>query len=92
MLTDPERKLLAILRNNSISKHRVPPLHLLQAKTGRDEAGIRKVLQALAEKGFVKWSPEKPVEAAELLRRWEEAPVQPASAPRQGVWWEALVR
>ncbi len=64
-LSDPERKLLAILRNNSTSKHRVPSLHLLQAKTGRDEAGLRKVLQGLADKGYVKWSPEQPVDAVE---------------------------
>lgn len=41
-LSDPEQKLPAILRNNSISKHRVPPLYLLRAKTGRDEVGLLK--------------------------------------------------
>jgi hypothetical protein len=90
-LSDPERKLLAILRNNSTSKHRVPSLHLLRAKTGRDEAGIRKVLGGLAEKGYVQWSPEQPVEAVELLKTWEEQPPMSIVAPRKEEWWEALV-
>lgn len=90
-LSDPERKLLTILRNNSTSKHRVPSLHLLQAKTGRDEAGIRKVLAGLAEKGYVKWEPQQPVEVVELLKTWEEQPVQSITAPPKEEWWEALV-
>lgn len=53
MLTDPERKLLAIMDNNWISKHRIPPLHFPQAKTGRNEAGVCKVLLELVEKGYV---------------------------------------
>lgn len=84
-LSDPERKLLAILRNNSISKHRVPSLHLLEAKTGRDEVGLRKVLSGLTEKGYVKWDREQSVEAVELRKTWE-----PAS--KQEVWWEGLLR
>lgn len=90
-LSDPERKLLAILRNNSTSKHRVPSLHLLQAKTGRDEVGIRKVLLGLAQKGYVKWEPQQPVTAVEILKTWEERPVQSIIAPRKEEWWEALV-
>lgn len=88
-LSDPERKLLAILRNNAISRHCVPPLHLLRAKTGRDEAGIRKVLLALADKGYVRWSPEQPVEAVQLLKTWE---AMRTKTPRDTKWWEALVR
>lgn len=89
-LSDPERKLLAILRNNSMSKHRVPPLHLLQAKTGRDEAGIRKVLMGLVEKGYVQWSPGHTVESAELLKTWEGEPVQSTKIEQAEEWWEAL--
>jgi predicted transcriptional regulator len=91
MLTDSERKLLAILRNK-ISKHRVPSLHLLKAKTGRDEVGLRKVLSGLIEKGYVKWDREQSVEAVELLKTWEEQNTKLASTAQQEAWWEALVR
>lgn len=84
-LTDPERKLLAILRNNAIVTHSVPPLHLLQAKTGRDEAGIRKVLTGLADKGYIQWQPEQRIEELRLIKTWEDQP-----AKTQGRWWEDL--
>lgn len=90
MLTDPERKMLNILRNYSISHHLTPPLYLLQAKTGRDEIGIRKVLSGLAEKGYINWSMDKPISSLELIQAWEEQPLAPpVKAPNES-WWEAL--
>lgn len=90
-LSDQERKLLAILRNYNLKHSHMPSLRLLQAKTGRNEAGIHKVLRALSDKGHVDWTPGKPVDSVDLVRAWEDPPLPtPAHAPRTGSWWEAL--
>jgi hypothetical protein len=90
MLTDSERKMLAILRNFHLKHKHMPSLHLMSAKTGRNETGIYKVLQSLSDKGYVKWSQGTPIDAVELLNAWEEAPISFPTAPRGGAWWEAL--
>lgn len=75
MLSDPERELLAILRNYRLKHSWMPPLYLLRAKTDRNETGIRKVLQSLAGEGLMDWSIDKSVDSV---------------APRIGEWWEVL--
>lgn len=91
MLTDAQRKLLAILRNYSTTHGHVPPLHFLKAKTGKPEGGINGALYGLAEKRYVQWKPDQSVEDLLILRAWSnelrlEQPPQQTEKP----WYDYL--
>lgn len=91
-LTHIERKLLTILRNYRISHKRMPPMMLLRAKTGRDDAGVKKAIQGLIDKGYARWGHKETVEHIELLREWPdeaEAPKRPADKLSRP-WYEHL--
>lgn len=91
MLTDAERKLLAILRNYSTTQGYMPPLYLLQAKTGKPEDGIKQALRGLAEKGYVQWEPGQRIEDAVILRAWaDELRLTPKPLPPIKPWYDYL--
>lgn len=91
MLTDAERKLLAILRNYSTTHGHVPPLHLLQAKTGKPEDGIKLALRGLAEKGCVQWEPSQRIEDVVILRAWaDDLRLTSKPLPPEKPWYEYL--
>lgn len=93
MLSDIERKMLRILHNYSVSHHRMPPLYLLLAKTGRREGGVVRALKGLANKGYIEWSLDQSVEEVVILQAWEDEARMPKSDPsrQQKQWWEYLV-
>lgn len=79
MLTDIERKMLRILHNYSTVHHHMPSPQLLRAKTGRNEAGIAKVLAGLAEKGYIDWSMGSPISKVVIIHPFEKGQN----------WWDA---
>ncbi|MEB3101217.1 LexA family protein [Ferviditalea candida] len=60
MQSDLQRKALRIIVNYTRKYGRPPTIRELMTKTGRNEAGIRAVLKALAEERYIEWSGEQP--------------------------------
>ncbi|WP_438447402.1 LexA family protein [Gorillibacterium sp. sgz5001074] len=77
-LTDIERKMLNILRNYNTMNYKMPTMFLLRAKTGRNDAGVEKLLIALAKKGYIDWAPGTPLSKIGIIRGFE---------PKWDNWW-----
>lgn len=73
MLTDIERKVLRIVGNFSSCRKRLPSIHELEIKTGRDRRGILAVLGVLAAEGYIVWTESEPDKMV-LLEAWERKP------------------
>lgn len=70
MLTDIERKILRIIANFDAGRHRMPTIEELEIKTGRDRAGVMRVLATLAQERYIEWKKEQPNNIV-LLQAWE---------------------
>jgi SOS-response transcriptional repressor LexA len=70
MLSDIERKVYQIIRNNIRLRNRPPSIKDLMVRTGRSQTGIMQVLESLKEKEHIEWSKGKSVEIR-LLKMWE---------------------
>jgi DNA-binding IclR family transcriptional regulator len=78
-LSDIERKVLRILHAYSVSHKSMPSMKLMQAKTGRKEAGIYEVLKSLADAGYISWEPGQSIYHLQIIRAWEE---------QRSKWWD----
>jgi hypothetical protein len=70
MLSDIERKLLRIIGNYSIGRHRTPTVDELCIKTGRNREGIMTVLEVLAREEYIEWQRSEPDKIV-VLEAWE---------------------
>lgn len=75
MLSDIERKVLRIIGNYSAGRRRLPTIHEIEIKAGRDRRGVMEVLAVLAAEGYILWDEEEP-ESMVLLEAWERKPVR----------------
>lgn len=66
-LPDIERKIQRILVNCSFYQ-KTPSIAELCLWTGREPGGIFEVLKSLANKEYIKWSPEKPEEITLIVQ------------------------
>lgn len=91
-LSHIERKMLSIIRNYKISHKCAPPMLLLRAKTGRNEAGVKEAIQGLVDKGYARWGVKDSVEHVILIKEWPDDAESPQrSNNNQGrPWYEYL--
>ncbi|MGG1555022.1 helix-turn-helix domain-containing protein [Paenibacillus ferrarius] len=71
MLRDIERKVLAILRNFSAARRRMPTLKELSTKTGKRESEIVFTLNKLQEVGYIEWDGKDPYNIL-IIKGWAE--------------------
>ncbi|MCR8635731.1 hypothetical protein [Paenibacillus radicis (ex Xue et al. 2023)] len=74
MLQDIERKVLRIIHNYLRGRWRLPTIHELTIKTGRNRGKILEVLEELNRERYIIWSPIDP-EKMELLEAEERKPI-----------------
>lgn len=60
MLSDIERKIFRIIVNYSYMQKRMPTIKEIQVRTGRNRAGVCKVLAVLATERYIEWSEGMP--------------------------------
>lgn len=71
MYPDIERKVMTIIRNSLLTKHRTPTLQELMTRTGRSRKGIEHTLNELNGKDIILWNIAQPNEM-QLLRRQDK--------------------
>ncbi|WKL00928.1 hypothetical protein Q0F98_28975 [Paenibacillus amylolyticus] len=84
MLTDYERKVLRILFNYSSGRRRLPTIHELTVKTGKDKPDVMAALESLIKAEYIQWEDKSDTSNLVILEGWEreaEKPKLPKASP-----------
>lgn len=77
MLTDYQRKVLRILYNYNSGRRRLPTVHELTVKTGKNKTDVMVALNALIAAEYIHWDDKSDTANIVILEGWERESERP---------------
>ncbi|MNW58313.1 hypothetical protein D3C74_361690 [compost metagenome] len=82
MLTDYQRKVLRILYNYNSGRRRLPTVHELTVKTGKQKTDVMVALDALISTEYIHWDDRSDTTNIVILEGWERESEKPKADRR----------